>query len=307
MTLSDVEFEPLVSVAVATLDLQGTVLKANQGFLRLMQPDGGAIGADATELFVQPSFATILGGWLDTSGLIYNGLMTVGDPLGTLRTLRGRVWSTPEGVRIVAEHDVLELERISETMESLHRESLQSRRTLGVANVTLKQSEAQFAEKSLTDQLTGVGNRRKLDQALDIEIARTKRDNSALSAMMSDVDHFKLVNDQFGHPVGDRVLIRVAEVLRQETRPSDVVARFGGEEFVVLMPQTDLPAAMSFAERIRQRLAEELIPPLPSPVTSSFGVAQYREGEDAAALLGRADKALYLAKSSGRNRVESAS
>ncbi|MEO8539101.1 MAG: GGDEF domain-containing protein [bacterium] len=305
MTIPDDEFGPLLSVAVATLDRSGTLLKANEGFLRLTQPVCGGIGTDAAGLFVQPRLSTILSGSADSSGLLYSGLMTLGDPGGKLRTLRGRVWCVPTGIRIVAEHDVVELERISETMESLHKESLQSRRALGVANVTLQQGQAQLTQTALTDPLTRVGNRRLFDQALEIEIARVQREGSALSAMMSDVDHFKAVNDHYGHPVGDLVLVRVAEVLKLETRPADVVARFGGEEFVVLMPLTDLRAAETVAERIRQRLANEVIPPLAEPVTSSIGIAQYRPGEDAAVLLGRMDAALYRAKTQGRNRVES--
>jgi diguanylate cyclase (GGDEF)-like protein len=120
---------------------------------------------------------------------------------------------------------------------------------------------------------------------------------------MADLDHFKRVNDIYGHEAGDKVLAAFGELLRRCTRLTDVVARFGGEEFVVLMPNTDLDHALATAERIRKVLASTRVEPLPDPITVSVGVAEFAAAEQGDALLRRVDKALFEAKQSGRNRV----
>ena len=112
---------------------------------------------------------------------------------------------------------------------------------------------------------------------------------------MADLDHFKRVNDTYGHEAGDKVLAAFSDLLRRCTRATDVVARFGGEEFVVLMPATDLAQASAIAERIRGEFAACRVEPLPDPVTASFGVAQLAAGEQGPALLRRADGALARA------------
>jgi diguanylate cyclase (GGDEF)-like protein len=191
-------------------------------------------------------------------------------------------------------------------MLELNQESSVAQNTLTRANVNLKQREVQILEASLTDALTGVGNRRKLEQALATEISRVRHDGSALSAIMTDVDHFKRVNDEYGHGVGDKVPVQLGALLRSQTRQTDIVARFGGEEFIVLMPHTSLAQAAAKAENLRGALAAELIEPLARPVTASFGVAELSGEEDGESFLGRVDKALYRAKEGGRNQVVAA-
>jgi diguanylate cyclase (GGDEF)-like protein len=123
---------------------------------------------------------------------------------------------------------------------------------------------------------------------------------------MIDIDHFKRVNDDFGHAGGDSVLAHVGALLKAQTRSTDVVARFGGEEFVVLLPHTVLAQAVAKAAQIGTALSREPVEPLTRRVTASFGVAELSTGEDGAALLARADAALYEAKRTGRDRVVSA-
>ena len=193
--------------------------------------------------------------------------------------------------------------RIRERSEVRRKESSAAQDVLARANDALKEREGRLIEESLTDALTGVGNRRKLELALATEISRAERQGGPLSAIMLDIDHFKRVNDEFGHAAGDKVLVRFGGLLRAQTRPTDIVARFGGEEFVVLMPHTLLASAAAKAEQIRRAIAAEPIAPLPNPVTSSFGVAELAPGERAESFLGRFDAALYRAKEGGRNRV----
>lgn len=154
---------------------------------------------------------------------------------------------------------------------------------------------------TLTDPLTGVGNRRMLELRLDDEILRAQRYGRALTAVYFDLDHFKLVNDSYGHDIGDTVLRQVADSLVANVRQSDHVTRLGGEEFVVLLTETGISAAVTLVERMRAAVAALHTPGLPQHVTISAGLAQWREGENAESLLRRADRALYRAKASGRN------
>jgi diguanylate cyclase (GGDEF)-like protein len=148
-----------------------------------------------------------------------------------------------------------------------------------------------------TDPLTGIHNRRGLDDALSAQFAMMSRYGTQFSLAIFDIDHFKRINDQEGHLHGDRILQDLARLLDQSVRETDILARYGGEEFVVVMPQTDLEGACIFAERLRARIEQQ------TPLRISGGVAIARNGDTQESLLARADAAMYEAKSAGRNRV----
>ncbi len=157
---------------------------------------------------------------------------------------------------------------------------------------------------SVKDRLTGLYNRMKLDMVLSDEIIRFKRYNNKLSLVILDIDYFKMVNDNFGHQAGDKVLRKTADSLRNNIRAVDIIGRWGGEEFLVICPETDLAGAKSIAEKLRitikdQDVAENI------NVTASFGVAELAVDEEEEDFLRKADSALYRAKENGRNRVES--
>jgi diguanylate cyclase (GGDEF)-like protein len=159
--------------------------------------------------------------------------------------------------------------------------------------------------QAATDPLTGLPNKRSLDEALRRMLAQSERTGLPLSVLLIDLDHFKLVNDTYGHDVGDRVLAAFGTMLATEQRASDVSARSGGEEFVVLLPGTDAAGAMSVAEKLRA--ATHRLNVAGVSLTGSFGVATFPEhGPDAARLVRLADRALYAAKHNGRDRVERA-
>jgi diguanylate cyclase (GGDEF)-like protein/PAS domain S-box-containing protein len=169
------------------------------------------------------------------------------------------------------------------------------------------QLQEQLRDQVMRDSLTGMYNRRYLDDALPSEISRALRERAPLCLMMVDIDHFKRVNDTHGHPVGDEVLRRLAEILRFEARRSDVACRYGGEEFVLLLPKMNLDAARARAERWRQMFADMEMPVESGTLkcTLSVGIAMFPEhGGSSEELLRNGDRALYLAKSRGRNRVE---
>jgi diguanylate cyclase (GGDEF)-like protein len=159
-----------------------------------------------------------------------------------------------------------------------------------------------------TDPLTGLANRRQALDELGRLVAPPAREPPPV-ALLCDIDHFKRINDQLGHEVGDRVLVDVADALRRATRATDVVARWGGEEFLVVLPGSPLPEALELAERLRQRVAQAGAEGAAAPVggvTMSVGLAAHRPEESTTEWLRRTDEALYRAKHAGRDRCEAA-
>ena len=183
-------------------------------------------------------------------------------------------------------------------------EAVAERISLAIANLRLRET---LRGQAIRDVLTGLFNRRFLEEYLELELLRAMRSGRPLTVMMLDVDHFKRFNDTFGHNAGDLVLREIAGILRTRTRGSDMACRFGGEELVVVGPETSLEHGLQRAEQICQAIANLTViyegQPL-GKVTISVGVASAPEhGYDMAELLRAADEALYAAKKAGRNRV----
>lgn len=164
---------------------------------------------------------------------------------------------------------------------------------------------AQLRRQATTDVLTGLGNRRWLRDIGTSEVQRAVRENAPLCVVIFDLDHFKAINDEHGHEVGDQVLMMTGAVIQRNMRPYDIAARIGGEEFCLLLPRTDTVQAIAIAERLRRELASNAVGPLRrGRVTASFGV--YRgdpAGETLKVMMMAADRKLYAAKGSGRNAV----
>jgi diguanylate cyclase (GGDEF)-like protein len=160
-------------------------------------------------------------------------------------------------------------------------------------------------QQAVTDELTGLANRRRFVAQLEAEVARAERSGTPLSVVLADIDDFKRVNDTWGHDTGDNVLRRVAVVLEAATRDVDLPVRLGGEEFAILLPETDTEGARHLAERVREAIAETVIDVGRDrvSVTASFGVSCFPETAEAAQLLVDADRGLYAAKRSGKNCV----
>ena len=192
-----------------------------------------------------------------------------------------------------------------EVMEGLLPET-SSQRALELLSARTEQLQAANAELALqarSDPLTGLLNRRGLDAQFAFALALARRSGRPLSLVSVDVDHFKRINDTYGHAQGDQVLQHLAQTLQQRVRSSDLVARLGGEEFVALLPDTDIASAHAVAEELRMAVAAQQHPVVGS-IRISIGISMLRPGEDTpTALLERADAALYEAKRQGRNRV----
>ncbi|WP_395402406.1 diguanylate cyclase [Pseudoduganella sp. UC29_106] len=172
----------------------------------------------------------------------------------------------------------------------------------------LKESLRELELLATTDELTGLHNRRSLMHRLKFEVARTRRFRTPLSAVMVDLDHFKQINDQHGHIVGDEVLAGIGRLIRENVRVIDVAGRYGGEELCILLPNTPPEGARKFAETLRSRIEAQvhMDGDRKVPVTASLGIGSFNhmDIDDADNLLRQADAALYLAKQNGRNRVE---
>ena len=173
-------------------------------------------------------------------------------------------------------------------------------------NSELVSTQSELEKQAITDSLTGLFNRRLLFQVMQREILRYERYKHPFCVMLLDLDHFKKVNDTFGHSVGDDALRAFSAVLKEVARQQDVVARTGGEEFCILLPEINQKEASQAAERIRKLTARTPldISEYSVPLTVSIGISEIKANENADGIYQRADMALYKAKSSGRNRVE---
>ncbi|SFP53967.1 sensor domain-containing diguanylate cyclase [Hydrogenimonas thermophila] len=166
---------------------------------------------------------------------------------------------------------------------------------------TLEKQRKKLEKASLTDPLTGIGNRRYFNIKLDNEIIRSKRYSVPLSIIMFDIDHFKKVNDEFGHDVGDSVLKELARIIKKNLRQIDIFCRVGGEEFMIILPETEEKNAYQISEKLRKIVESHSKESIPK-VTISLGIAQFFKNDDKDNLLKRVDNALYKAKENGRNQ-----
>jgi len=192
-----------------------------------------------------------------------------------------------------------------------HEELLTTKKQADEAENRIKELEQelmQVSELVREDQLTGALNRRGLDEAIGVELKRAERTRAPLSLSLIDIDDFKKLNDTLGHQVGDRALTHLTQVIKETVRPTDAVGRYGGEEFVVILPDTDLNAAVEIIQRLQRDLTKKFFLHNNEKVlvTFSAGVALRGEAEDQEDWLGRADKAMYQAKQTGKNRVVAA-
>jgi diguanylate cyclase (GGDEF)-like protein/PAS domain S-box-containing protein len=262
---------------------------------------------------------TSQGKFLDVNGqltqmLRYERKELIGQPLINFISPedQGRVMANiKEGTESNIEYEMLRKDGSRVLVESHGQTIVQGgipMRLTAIRDITeRKLFELELKRQARIDHLTGVNNRRHFMGQAELELSRAIRYNKPLSLYMLDIDFFKKVNDSYGHKIGDLVLIKLAEVCRQTLREVDIIGRFGGEEFVILLPETDLVEATEVAERLKESIAKSKVPlesGLPLHFTVSIGVTSLvSKDENLDVLLNLADKALYQAKEQGRNRV----
>ncbi|MBF0203720.1 MAG: diguanylate cyclase [Desulfamplus sp.] len=220
-------------------------------------------------------------------------------------TLQGALHSYSQDQEIARQNEELrlmneELRRVNEELMNMNEEleNIVNERTR-----ELREKNRELEILAITDRLTGICNRLKLDEVFAQELVRSKRYDLDFSVIIMDIDHFKRVNDTYGHQVGDTVLVEMSQLLMEHLRKVDVPGRWGGEEFLLICPETDLKNAILIAEKLCHTIAEFDFSVV-KRATASFGVASYLKGDDVKNMMSRADAALYRAKELGRNRVE---
>ena len=300
-----------------TLFLEGVALESSHGLARsvvqfvarthqLVVLDNAAVQGGFTQdpyiLETQPKSLTCLpllnAGAL--KGVLYleNTLSTrafTSNRLETLRVLAAQAAISIENAYLIANLETKVELRTKELSGALAQ--------LAERTNDLDEKNRALESLAVTDSLTGLFNRHRLDQFLDHEIQRNGRYGVCFSVILLDVDHFKRVNDTHGHQVGDQVLKDVARLLKEGVRDVDVVGRWGGEEFLVICPDTEFDGAMATASHLRSLIAANPFD-IVGTKTASFGIATVRTHDSALAILARADAALYRSKANGRNRVE---
>lgn len=235
--------------------------------------------------------------WIEDSGKIVER-----NPDGTVARMIGAHTNINE--LKAAQQQIAEMSRLlgddAESIEAITKERVTELATL---NTKLEEKIRQVEHIATHDALTGVFNRGMFEQLLDIEIKRAKRYGHPLSVILADIDHFKRINDRYGHSMGDQVLEKVASHFTGHIREGDALARWGGEEFAIILPNTNTAKGIEMAERLRLEVeASDMIPEL--TITCSFGVTTFKRSDSPQTLFSRMDKALYKAKELNRNNVQ---
>jgi diguanylate cyclase (GGDEF)-like protein len=297
----------VTAVVCAVIDIDGYVKDCNKGFLYLanqteLPPHGYRVG----ELFLQPIFSDFLESEDKNSREpVYQGIINIGDSSMTCRSVFGSVFINNDCLFVIAEFDVSGMERLNAAVLNLNQEMAQLQRELVKKNNKLKRKEEKITTLMMTDPLTGIANRRSFDERIVEEISRHARYQQKFCLCLSDIDFFKSVNDTYGHDVGDLVIQRFAALLHDNKRDSDFVARIGGEEFAVILPNTCLNEGFVVIERVRELFANTSYEQVVVSPSASFGITEFVVGDTKDILIKRSDDALYKSKEGGRNRVMS--
>ncbi len=287
---------PCDHVSILLLETDNLVIGAHQGKLTprfrpgeiLHKPGLCSRAMDSLKAVVENDVAKVADyqpGFEETRAEMCLPLVSFGQLLGVLTLESAKAGTFQEG-------DVQPLESVADICATAIQNARYFERVRQLAYV---------------DGVTGIFNRRYFELRIAEEIVRAERYNGGLSVIMIDIDHFKRLNDEFGHLLGDEVLRQVSTIFAQQVRKSDVVCRYGGEEFAIIVPETTGESATHLADKLRSVVASWFFPGVPRPVTISAGVAEFfTHGDTRDAVIEAADKALYAAKQGGRNRVRMA-
>jgi diguanylate cyclase (GGDEF)-like protein len=291
--------QDFTSIAAARIGNHGTLLEANPAFQVLIggPPGGRSIAGH----FLRPTFDQLLAAPGGSEQCIHNGLVTIGRDTPQAKPMRGTVYRIEGGMLVLVE--LAEMSQLSQAMSALRAELAGKDETISRINHELQRQKRAMEAMMVVDPLTGLPNRRKLDETLDIEVERARRYRTPLSVVMSDLDQLDQVNHAYGRDAGDTALKRFGQVMIRGTRRSDLSARYTGGTFLAVLPHSKTPGALIAAERLRTQMSITPVPPVNHPLTASFGVTEFRDSDSMTGLLARAEAALRQAKNAGRNRV----
>ena len=293
-------FKELSGFLMVVTDKSLNILEFNRGFKNLLNLSESPAGNNLKEYLLPESYQALSlpGGeeYLE-SRLNFKGHNS------PAYVISCHIFNVEEGFIFFGERPVITSDDIVARMSILNEELTNLSRELNKKNIALERANATITRLSRTDAMTGLPNRGYFMEVLKKNFSYSNRQQVPLSIIMADLDYFKSVNDTYGHQVGDQVLISFARLLQEESREEDLPARFGGEEFIILLPHTVLEEAVAMAERIRKKLEGREMPSTGVTVTASLGVVQLEEGDTMDSLLKRVDEALYRAKEEGRNQV----
>ena len=292
--------DPLRAIAVAMFDSNGDIIEANEGFRFTLTPGASE---NVAHRLVEPPLKQLINMQPDEAGLLYTGLITLNIGHGLTRAFAGSIFRRNQLFMLAAELDISAFESLSSENERLNNELDENRKLLSKRNHVLQKMKEEVEAIKRNDGLTGLANLKLLDSRVNEEILRWERYRRPLALVLLDLDDFDQINDEFGRKIGDELLQHVATILNGATRTLDLVARYGGQEFAVLLPETNEMGAMIVAERLRMDMESLLILPLLRPLTASFGVALLQPDEKREAYYARAGRAVKYAKEHGKNCI----
>jgi diguanylate cyclase len=295
VTLQEIIANPIDKrvIADAERNLRDAIIK--QGLLQKSLSD-----AKSTLKGLMTTFIDRLGDLSESTGIYHTKIEGYGQKLGGANNLAD--------LGHILEDIMHDTRIIQDSALRSHEDLVFARKQADEAEARIAQLEqelAQVSEMVHEDQLTGVLNRRGMDETFQRELTRNDRSGGPLCVALLDIDNFKKLNDTLGHQAGDQALVHLAHVIKESLRPADSVARYGGEEFVIILPDTSLKEGVEAVERLQRELTKKYFLNNNDRVlvTFSAGVALRNETEDQEDLIGRADKAMYIAKHTGKNRV----
>ncbi len=300
---------------VILLDYQGIILDTTGGFRKLLDLPLQPIGRNLREYLWKKNDSQYL------FPVTPPAFKLEDDPLkkyeemrlrlrkpaqGTIYTVQAYVVDTGSGYLLFVYNPFLTESNVINQIAKINMEVTNISRELNRKNMALEEANATILSLMNTDDLTGLANRRYFREMFDKAVSFATRKNLPLAIIMTDLDRFKTINDTYGHDTGDEVLKAFGSLLKNAGREEDLAVRFGGEEFLIMLPGTDLQNAYHFAERVRKATAQLSLPSIHQSITASFGVAELKQAKDKRHLLQLADQAMYTAKNKGRNRTEKA-
>ncbi len=288
------------SICAVLFDKQLVIADCNRAFKEVVGAGDGPVGRKFDSYLLAEdrnlNIAPPEDGFQELRFTLTSEIQGQNNMVGYLARTKGGYLLFCEKAWITEDQIFVEISKINNQLANMARE-------LNKKNIALEKANATINKLLRSDALTGIANRLYFVEYYQKVQAYAVRHHSPLSLVMADIDHFKKVNDQHGHQVGDQVLVEFAKLLQENCREEDLPVRYGGEEFCILLVAADTDQAHSQAERMRSQVEAATIGEQQLKITASFGLATLIEGESLDDILKRSDEALYRAKNSGRNRV----